>query len=158
MIYKFKDHAHIPDGVEPGDVVTEMDQVEKAFGKASPENATEAVIKDPASYWALRAFGPENPDAAFRDGIHRGITYAMRALITVEEKAPADAPEVRAFFIVNDSDGESVYVPIKIIAENTAYSDQLLDELERDADAYARKSRNTLAVLRRLVSTALAGD
>ena len=150
MIYKFKEHARIPDGVEPREVVAEMDQVKKRFGKATPANATEAVIKDPASYWALRAFGPESPDAAFRDGIHRGVTYAMRALITVEEETPADAPEVRAFFKVRDSDGDGVYEPIKVIAENTDYSEQLWDELQRDVKAFARKQDNTIAELRRL--------
>jgi hypothetical protein len=77
MIYKFKASAHIPAEVKASDVVAEMDQVKKKFGKATPENATEAVIEDPASYWALRAFGPDSPDAAFRDGIRRGITYAI---------------------------------------------------------------------------------
>ena len=150
MIYKFKDHAHIPAEVKASDVVAEMDQVRKAFGKATPENATEAVIKDPASYWALRAFGPDSPDAAFRDGIRRGITYAMRAVITVEEETPADGLEVRAVYLVSDSDGDSVYEPITVIAENGDYTAQLWDELQRDVDAFARKQRNTLAELRRL--------
>jgi hypothetical protein len=119
MIYKFKDHAHIPAEVKANDVVAEMEQVRKAFGKATPENATEAVIKDPASYWALRAFGPDNPETAFRDGIRDGVTRAMRALITVREEAPADDDrQVRAYVIVKDGDGDGVYVPIKIVTKN----------------------------------------
>jgi hypothetical protein len=151
MIYKFKDQARIPDGVTPGDVVAEMDQVRKKFGKATPANATEAVIRDPASFMALRAFGPESPDAAFRDGIHRGITYAMRALITVEEEAPSDGPEVRAYFIVEDGDGDRVYVPLKIIAENPDLRKQLWAELRRDANTFARKQRDTFDEMERLV-------
>lgn len=152
MIYKFKQAAHIPEGVTPGAVMAEMDAIEAEYGKKTPELAADAVIAHPEQYPALRAFGPESPDAAFRKAIRDGITYAMRCIVLVEEDKPKDEPEVRALFLVTDPDGDKVYEPIENIAINVDYRAQLIAELRKDAMTFTTKMNNTLAEIERLIN------
>jgi hypothetical protein len=154
MIYKFKQSTRIPDGVTPDQVMAEMDAVEAEFGKKTPELAADAVIARPEQYPALRSFGPESPDAAFRKAIRDGITYAMRCIVIVEEDKPEakGEPEVRALFLVTDPDGDRVYEPIEAVAVNVDYRAQLIAELRRDARTFAAKMDNTLAEIERLIN------
>jgi hypothetical protein len=153
MIYKFKETTRIPDGVTPDQVMAEMDAVEAEYGKKTPELAADAVIAHPEQYPALRSFGPESPDAAFRKAIRDGITYAMRCIVIVEEDKPKDEPEVRALFLITDPDGDKVYEPIENIAVNVDYRAQLIAELRQDAMIFTRKLNSTLAEIERLINS-----
>ena len=148
MIYKFKDTARVPKGVTASQVMNELDAIGERFGKRSPDVATDAVIKDPDRYPALRAFGPDSPEQAFRDAIRDGITYAVRQVV---EDRDGDG-QTRALFLVQDSDGDRVWEPIKIIAVTEPYQKQLIAELRRDAAAFTRKLNTVLAEIEQVIS------
>ena len=148
MIYKFKDTARVPRGVTAAQVMNELDAIGERFGKRSPDIATDAVIKDPDRYPALRAFGPASAEQAFRDGIRDGITYAVRQVV---EDRDGDG-QTRALFLVQDSDGDRVWEPIKIIAVTEPYQKQLIAELRRDAAVFTRKLNTVLAEIEQVIS------
>jgi hypothetical protein len=157
MIYKFKDAAKIPrteaipGGITPEIVLAELDDVEAACGKKTPELATDEVIAYPEKYPALRAFGPASPDAAFKEGIRRGITYAVRAIVEIEEVVNGEPEEIRALFLVTDSDGDEVYQTLEVIAREPDQAAELLQELRADARAFSRKLNSVLATIARII-------
>lgn len=145
--YQFKSGAHIPKGVTPEGIMAERDQIERDFGKATIENAVDAVLKDPDSYPNLRAFGPEDSEEAMRRGIAEGIRRAFR-VITVRREEPESKPpprQIRVLHSVQDSDGDLVYRPIQAIRQSPDQRKYLIGQLRRDADTFADRLRDTLA-------------
>lgn len=146
-VYQFKVGAYIPKGVTPEGVMAERDQIERDFGKATIENAVDAVLKSPDDYPNLRAFGPEDEADAMRRSIAEGIRRAFR-VITVRRDEPKEKPQLRQIRVIHsvqDKDGDTVYRPITAIRESPEERKSLIGQLRRDADAFADKMRDVLA-------------
>lgn len=152
MTYKFKAAARVPEGVTPGMVLAELDalQAVRPSGVGITDFAADQVITYPHKYPALRAFGPEDAEAAFRDAVRAGIAYAIRIVVEVTDDV-ANSAEIRARFLVQNADGDSVYEPIEVIVKEADYKKQLIAELKRDHGAFSRKQFNVLAEIERLI-------
>lgn len=146
--YQFKPGAHIPKGVTPEGVAEERDRIDHDYGgKATIENAVDAVMAHPDKYPNLRAFGPPNAEAAMRQGIMQGIRAAFRSVVIVRlDPGPEAAPRyVRVIHSVQDTDGDLVYQPIQVIRQVPAERRFLIASLRRDAALFADKMRDVLA-------------
>lgn len=149
MSLAFKHAAHVPHGVTPEQVLAELDDIRERYGRNGPDVAADAVLKEPDRYPALRAFCPDTPEDAFREAVRRAVTYAVRIIVEVTD---ADEPvEVRVLYVVTDDEGLPDYQPLRVIASDERRKLELLDELDRDLTAQARKQRNVLAEIRRLL-------
>lgn len=147
MAYQFKTGAHIPKGVTPEGILAERDRIEHDYGSATIENSVAAVLTHPEKYPNLRAFGPADKDAAWRDGIAAGIRRAYRIVVVVraEPEQKVQARQVRVIHSVQDSDGELVYKPIQAIRQSPSERKYLISQLRHDADLFADKMRDVLA-------------
>lgn len=150
MIYQFKNSARVPEGATPEGVLAELAEIEARTGKCGPEFAAKAVIAEPERYPVLRSFGPRDAQEAFENAIRDGITYAVRAIITVDE-GHGEPVEVRALFLVPDEDGDKVWEPLDVVAKSEPYQLYLIQEMESDLEAYSRKLRNALREITRLL-------
>lgn len=149
MVYDFKKAARIPKGVTADGVMEERDRIEQEYGKATMEASTNAVLSEPERFPNLRAFGPVDPEEAFREGISRGIRHAFASIIPVRVSADNDpkAREVRVIFPVPDEDGDMVWQPIQVIKESEVQRKHLIGQLRRDAKLFADKMQDVLAEL-----------
>jgi len=147
MVYRFKSGAHVPKGVTPEGILEERDRIEHDYGAASIENSVAAVLKHPDKYPNLRAFGPADKDAAWRDGIASGIRRAYRIVVVVrgEPEQKVQARQIRVIHSVQDGSGDLVYKPIQAIRESPSERKFLIGQLRRDADLFAERMRDTLA-------------
>lgn len=145
--YQFKSGVHVPKGVTPEGVLAERDRIEHDYGAATIENSVAAVLKHPEKYPNLRAFGPADKDAAWRQGITDGIRKAYRAVVIVraEPKKEAEARQVRVLHSVQDSAGDLVYKPIQAIRQSPGERKFLIGQLRHDAALFADKMRDVLA-------------
>ncbi len=152
MIFQFKDSARIPPGVTADGVIEERNNIRAKFGDDSPETLTNAVIDSPERYPNLRAFGPADAEAALREGIRRGVTYALRAVVVVhDEEFPTPAP-VRALVLVSHEDGKMGYESLEVVAGSAKYRNQVMARLIREAETYYNRHRDILAELQRLTA------
>lgn len=152
MSIAFKDAARVPKGVEPEQVMAELDEIEALYGRKSPEIAAEAVLKEPDRFPALRAFCPESPEEAFRDAIRRAMAYVGRIIVEVSDLAADKTPtEIRVLHLVTADDGVKEWQTLQVIASDERRRLELFAELAKDADVFAVKQRNILAEIRRLL-------
>lgn len=153
MTFKFKPSARVPSGITPDQVLAEIDALQaiRPQGVGITDFAADQVIAKPEKYPALRAFGPKDADEAFWEAVRAGVAYAIRMVIEVADDI-ASSSEIRARFLVRNSEGDSVYEPITVIIKEPDYKNQLLTELENDLEAFGRKQRNVLAEIRRLIT------
>lgn len=147
MVYVFKSGTHVPRGATPEGIMQERDRIEHDYGKATIENATDAVMKHPEKYPVLRSFGPADVEAAVREGVARGIRTAFRSVIIkrAEPQPKAPARQVRIIHSVKDSDGDLVYRPIQAIRQEPDQVKYLVSALRRDAERYHERMQDTLA-------------
>ena len=147
MVYRFKSGMHVPKGVTPEGVLEERDRIEHDYGSATIENSVAAVLKHPDKYPCLRAFGPADKDAAWKQGITDGIRKAYRAVVIVraEPERKVEARQVRVLHSVQDSAGDLVYRPIGAIRQVPDQRKFLIAQLRHDADLFAERMRDTLA-------------
>jgi hypothetical protein len=145
---QFKPGAHIPKGVTPEGVQEERDRIDHDYGgKATIENAVDAVMAHPDKYPNLRAFGPADETEAMRRGIMQGIRMAFRVVVVERlDPGPQAVPRyVRVIHSVQDDEGNLVYKPIEVIRQDPAEKKYLIASLRRDAVAYSDKQRDVLA-------------
>lgn len=149
MVYDFKASARLPKGVTADGVMEERERIVNSYGKASIEASTLAVMSEPETYSNLRAFGPADPEEAFREGIANGIRYAYANIVPVRVSngTKNQTREVRILFPVHDEEGDLVYEPISVIKESEVQRKELIHSLSRDAEAFAQKLRDVLAEL-----------
>lgn len=147
MVYQFKASAHVPKGVTPEGVMAERDRIEHDYGEATIDNSVEAVMDHPEKFPNLRAFGPADEKEALRRAIAEGIRYAYRS-VTVVRVGPEGEPVSRAIRVIHpikNEDGVPVFRPLEVIRQSPGDVRQLIETLERDADAFASKLRDVLA-------------
>jgi hypothetical protein len=150
VIAQFKSGAVVPKGVTADGVLAERDRIAQAFGHASVELATKAVMGDPEKYPNLRAFGPRNAEEALEHGISDGIRYAFRNVIRV--KVTKHEPEMRKLQLVTTDAGVQSYERFEVVARTPPYRRQVLRRLAREAQNAANRQRDTLAELELLDS------
>jgi hypothetical protein len=150
MSLAFKQAARVPDGITPEMVLAELDDIAGRVGRRSVDDAVKLVIAEPGHYPALRAFGPADAEEAFRNAIREAITYAVRVIVNVPDDY--DEPETRVLHIVHDpGDGAAIWADVQTIAASTPFQVELIATLRRDADAFGRKLRDTLAEIAGLI-------
>lgn len=146
-VYQFKSGMHVPKGVTPAGVLEERDRIEHDYGSATIENSTAAVLKHPDKYPNLRASGPADQDAAWRQGIADGIRKAYRAVVITraEPKKESEPRQIRVIHSVQDDAGDLVFKPIQAIRQSPSERKYLIGQLRRDADVFADRMRDVLA-------------
>lgn len=145
---RFRTAARVPHGVTAEQVVAELDDIARRFGRRSVDAAVKAVLSEPDRYPALRAFGPEDAETAFRDAIREGVEYAARVVVKVDEAEPER--EVRLLHIVHDSD-EAVWATLPEIAKSEPMQRELVRRLQRDAETFTRRMQDILAELAAII-------
>lgn len=150
MIYQFKQAARVPDGITADQVQQELDDLRAArpAGTDIIDYAVEQVLTYPDKYPSLRAFGAENAEAALRESIRNGITYAQRIIIRYREDP--HAAQVRHNVIVVNPDGDQVIEPMETVAKVVSYQQQVTAVLAKDAQSFANRLRDVLAELAKL--------
>ncbi len=108
----------------------EFERLYKVKGRLAPEDVVDASREETAPLHCCFEWNDEIAAEKYRIGQAGNI---IRALVTVEPEEPR-AQETRAFVHVRRD-----YHPLNVVVQDRDMFAELLEEAERDMDAFARK-------------------